>query len=87
MSSRGKKKTTMAKLNRDARLRERRTDKLARKQARRDAAAAAPDLDPTAASPDLDSDLDSELDPEHRGSPPANDVGALAASAFGPIEP
>jgi hypothetical protein len=39
MSSRGKKKTTMAKLNREARLRERRSEKLARKEARRDAAA------------------------------------------------
>ncbi len=39
MSSRGKKKTTMAKLNREARLRERRSEKLARKGARRDAAA------------------------------------------------
>jgi len=39
MSSRGKKKTTMAKLNREARLRERRSEKVARKEARRDAAA------------------------------------------------
>jgi hypothetical protein len=39
MSSRGKKKTTMAKLNREARLRERRSEKAARKEARRDAAA------------------------------------------------
>jgi hypothetical protein len=42
MSSQGKKKTTMAKLNREARLRERRSDKQARKEARRDAAAAEP---------------------------------------------
>ena len=39
MASRGKKKTTMAKLNREARLRERRSEKQARKVARRDAAA------------------------------------------------
>jgi hypothetical protein len=39
MSSRGKKKTTMAKLNREAKLRERRYEKQARKDARRDAAA------------------------------------------------
>jgi hypothetical protein len=39
MPSRGKKKTTMAKLNREARLRERRSEKQARKVARRDAAA------------------------------------------------
>ena len=41
MSSRGKKKTTFAKLNREARLRERRDDKQARKEARRAAAASA----------------------------------------------
>ena len=39
MSSRGKKKTTMAKLTREARLRERRSEKQARKEARRDASA------------------------------------------------
>ena len=46
MSSRGKKKTTMAKLNREARLRDRRNEKQARKDARREAAAASslPDL-------------------------------------------
>jgi hypothetical protein len=37
MASRGKKKTTMAKLNREAKLRERRMDKQARKDARRQA--------------------------------------------------
>jgi hypothetical protein len=42
MSSRGKKKTTMAKLSREARLRERRDEKKARKVARREAAAAPP---------------------------------------------
>jgi hypothetical protein len=35
MSSRGKKKTTFAKLNRETKLRERRAEKEARKQARR----------------------------------------------------
>jgi hypothetical protein len=40
MSSRGKKKTTMAKLSRESRLRERRLDKEARKRARRDGATA-----------------------------------------------
>jgi hypothetical protein len=39
MSSRGKKKSTMAKLNREARLRERRAIKKERKDARKDAAA------------------------------------------------
>jgi hypothetical protein len=39
MASTGKKKTTMAKLARESRLRERRAEKDARKRARRDAAA------------------------------------------------
>lgn len=39
MASRGKKKTTMAKLSRESRLRERRLEKDARKRARRDGAA------------------------------------------------
>ena len=42
MSSRGKKKTTMAKLSRESRLRERRAEKAARKEARR----LAPPVDP-----------------------------------------
>ncbi len=45
MASRGKKKTTMAKLSRESRLRERRLDKQARKDARR-RAAAEPQLEP-----------------------------------------
>jgi len=47
MASRGKKKTTMAKLSRESRLRERRLDKQARKDARR-RAAAEPQLEPGA---------------------------------------
>jgi hypothetical protein len=47
MSSRGKKKTTMAKLSRESRLRERRIEKVARKEARRLAAAPEPSLEPT----------------------------------------
>ena len=39
MSSSGKKKTTMAKLNRESRMRERRLDKQARRDARKQAAA------------------------------------------------
>ena len=42
MASSGKKKTTMAKLNRESRLRERRLDKQARKDARKRAAALGP---------------------------------------------
>jgi hypothetical protein len=40
MASSGKKKTTMAKLNRESKMRERRLDKQARKDARKLAAAA-----------------------------------------------
>ena len=43
MGSSGKKKTTMAKLTRESRLRERRLDKQAKKDARRHAPAAHPD--------------------------------------------
>ncbi|MGI8731353.1 MAG: hypothetical protein ACR2LK_15465 [Solirubrobacteraceae bacterium] len=39
MASSGKKKTTMAKLNREAKMREKRLDKQARKEARKYAAA------------------------------------------------
>jgi hypothetical protein len=42
MASSGKKKTTMAKLNRESRLRERRLDKQARKDERKRAAAIGP---------------------------------------------
>jgi hypothetical protein len=42
MSPRGKKKTTMAKLTRESRLRERRREKEARKEARRHAATVEP---------------------------------------------
>jgi hypothetical protein len=58
MSSRGKKKTTMAKLSRESRLRERRIEKEARKQARREAAAAQSPygLVPGAEDPSIPSD-------------------------------
>lgn len=42
MASGGKKKTTMAKLNREAKVREKRQDKAARKDARKHAAANGP---------------------------------------------
>jgi hypothetical protein len=42
MASSGKKKTTMAKLTRESRLRERRLDKQARKDARKRAATVGP---------------------------------------------
>jgi hypothetical protein len=43
MASSGKRKTTMAKLTRESRLRERRLDKQARKEARKRASALDPD--------------------------------------------
>ncbi|HEX8714574.1 MAG TPA: hypothetical protein VF706_03310 [Solirubrobacteraceae bacterium] len=43
MASSGKKKTTMAKLMRESRLRERRLDKQAKKDARKQASADRPD--------------------------------------------
>jgi hypothetical protein len=46
MASRGKKKTTMAKLTRESRLRERRQDKQARKNARKRAAALGESAEP-----------------------------------------
>jgi hypothetical protein len=46
MASRGKKKTTMAKINREAKLRERRFEKQARKDARRRASASPGDTTP-----------------------------------------
>lgn len=49
MSSRGKKKTTAAKLNREARLRERRAEKQTKKEARR--AATGPVAVPVQPSP------------------------------------
>jgi hypothetical protein len=45
MASSGKKKTTMAKLTRESRLRERRLDKKARKDARKLAASQGPVVD------------------------------------------
>jgi hypothetical protein len=53
MASRGKKKTTMAKLTREAKLRERRLDKQMRKDARKRAAAEGPAQD-TEPPPDGD---------------------------------
>ena len=57
MASSGKKRTTMAKLNRETKLRERRMEKQARKDARKQAAAAPP-------SPE---DVQAELPPPDAG--------------------
>jgi hypothetical protein len=56
MASSGKRKTTMAKLTRESRLRERRLDKQARKEARKRASA-------------LDPDQPGDLDPDQPGDP------------------
>jgi hypothetical protein len=54
MASRGKKKTTFAKLNRETKLRERRAEKEARKQARRMDAEAAAEAGETAPAEDFE---------------------------------
>jgi hypothetical protein len=46
MASNGKKKTTMAKLQREQRMREKRMDKKVRREQRKDAADAGPDVEP-----------------------------------------
>ena len=60
MASSGKKKTTMAKLNRESKLRERRLDKQARKDARKRGLDPHPDrpdaLDPTTGLPTTSED-------------------------------
>ena len=56
VSGRGKKKTTFAKLNREARQRDRRAEKQAKKDARREAAASpVPDV------PSMDNDDDESV--------------------------
>jgi polysaccharide deacetylase 2 family uncharacterized protein YibQ len=54
MASSGKKKTTMAKLNRESKLRERRLDKQARKDARKYAAAHPTEETVDILSPEID---------------------------------
>lgn len=58
MASRSKKKTTMAKLSRESRLRERRVEKAARKEARKQAAANDPAPTEDALTPDADESAD-----------------------------
>jgi hypothetical protein len=57
MASRGKKKTTFAKLARESKLREKRMDKQARKEARRAAAE-----NPPSEYVDVDGDADADAD-------------------------
>jgi hypothetical protein len=56
MASSGKKKTTMAKLNRESRLRERRVEKQLKKDARKRAALATPAEGEAIPSPSSDGD-------------------------------
>ena len=64
MASSGKKKTTMAKLTRESRLRERRLDKQARKDARKLAATQGPEHPGGTQN-------DTTLEPDEAGSGPA----------------
>ena len=64
MASSGKKKTTMAKLNRESRLRERRLDKQARKDARKQASTDPGSPDETLTGEAGQSPGQSELEPD-----------------------
>jgi hypothetical protein len=77
MPSRGKKKTTMAKLNRESKLRERKAEKEARKNARRHAAMFGPPDDVNGAgSPETDG-----LEPSVPSEPSELDAGEVAQAA------
>ncbi|MEA2159314.1 MAG: hypothetical protein QOD66_1694 [Solirubrobacteraceae bacterium] len=69
MASRGKKKTTMAKLTRESRLRERRFEKQARKDARKLAA-----LEPDTPTNDEFSEFDEVPATEHPSEQPAESI-------------
>ncbi len=76
MASSGKKKTTMAKLTRESRLRERRLDKQARKDARKRASALSPDgLDPDGLGDPLNATTGESAQP---------DAGLTAVAAIAP---
>jgi hypothetical protein len=62
MASGSKKKTTMAKLNRESKLRERRLDKQARKDARKQLAADVANGVVPAPDPDMDETFETDLD-------------------------
>jgi hypothetical protein len=68
MASRGKKKTTFAKLNRETKLRERRAEKEARKQARRMDAEAAAEADETAPAEEFETVPGDELETVSAGT-------------------
>jgi hypothetical protein len=63
MASSGKKKTTMAKLTRESRLRERRLEKQAKKEARKQASAQHPGQPDDAATGDVHESLGSNPGP------------------------
>jgi len=75
MASSGKKKTTMAKLTRESRLRERRLDKQARKDARKRAAAHHPDAP-----------VDTMNEPTGESARPGADRNDLEAAVHAPTE-
>jgi hypothetical protein len=94
MGSSGKKKTTMAKLMRESRLRERRLDKQARKDARKRAAADGSSLlaqPPGADGAPIDPDAAAHPETAHpeteqpRAEPPAADP--LGAEPLAPTSP
>jgi len=70
MASTGKRKTTMAKLAREGRLRERRVEKKARKDARRQTSAEHPDGQFDA--PDSQDPADPGTDPADPGTDPTD---------------
>lgn len=74
MASNGKKKTTMAKLTRETKLRERRLDKQAKKDARKRAAADGPAQVAALAgvTPDGDENLPADGAGEESGEPGSN---------------
>jgi len=74
MASSGKKKTTMAKLDRERRMRERRMDKAARKDRRKAMAAQA-----------LEAPDDATLTDEETGDPAPADDDQPTLEAVGPV--
>jgi lysozyme family protein len=69
LASNAKKKTTFAKLNRENALRERRLRKEARRDARKQAAAAPqPELPDGEITPDTDADVNPETTPPNPGA-------------------
>jgi len=74
MASSGKKKTTMAKLMRESRLRERRQDKQARKDARKHAAAAGGPSDAPTGQTDESAEPDAGQPARERVAPALTDA-------------